>query len=112
MCTIFVNYGWICDSALDDMKQLLDWCFSSSAGEDYTDVLATVYFRPDHTPSAVIRVSITDDSLREGVERFTVQLKNFDVSIVLANSVAEIVIEDDDGRHGVAIVILFQTFFV
>ncbi|CAI8047420.1 Deleted in malignant brain tumors 1 protein [Geodia barretti] len=66
------------------------------AGEDYQDVLATVYFRPDHTPSAVIRVSITDDSLSEGEERFTVQLKSYDLPIVLANTVTEIVIEDDD----------------
>jgi hypothetical protein len=66
------------------------------AGEDYQDVLATVYFRPDHTPSAVVRVGITDDSLSEGEERFTVQLKSYDLSIVLANTVTEIVIEDDD----------------
>ena len=75
------------------------YCISSPAGEDYQDVLATVYFRPDHTPSAVIQVSITDDSLNEKEERFTVQLKSYDLSIVLANTVTEIVIEDDDGMY-------------
>ena len=94
------------DQLLVRLYSLLIWTGNSnhsslllSAGEDYQDVLATVYFRPDDTPSALVRISIIDDSLSEGEERFTLQLKCFDVSIVLTNSVAEILIEDDDGTY-------------
>ena len=68
-----------------------------TAGEDYSEVFVTVYFRPDHDLYAVVRISISNDSLREGEERFTVQLKSFDISVILANSMAEVVILDDDG---------------
>ena len=37
------------------------------------------------------------DDLPEGEESFTVELFAFDISLVLVNSVAEIVIKDDDG---------------
>ena len=60
-------------------------------------MLATVYFRPDHIPFATVRISIIDDSLNEGEERFLLQLKSYDIAIVLANDVTVIVIEDDDG---------------
>ena len=47
-------------------------------------MLATVYFRPDHIPFATVRISVIDDSLNEGEERFLLQLKSYDIAIVLA----------------------------
>ena len=44
----------------------------------------------------MVRVNIVDDALTEGEERFSVELSAFDISVVLVNSVAEVVIEDDD----------------
>lgn len=44
----------------------------------------------------VLQVIILEDILREGEERFTVELTAFDVSVVLVNSIAEVVIRDDD----------------
>ena len=44
----------------------------------------------------MVRVNIVDDALTEGEERFSVELSAFDISIVLVNSVAEVVIEDND----------------
>ena len=43
-----------------------------------------------------VKIDILDDVLAEGEERFSVELTAFDISIILVNSVAEIVIEDDD----------------
>ena len=45
----------------------------------------------------MVRINILDDDLPEGEESFTVELFAFDISLVLVNSVAEIVIKDDDG---------------
>ena len=66
------------------------------AGEDFEYVLTTVYFRPLHDV-VTIYISILNDSVQEGKEQFTVELSAFDLSIILVNSVAEVVIEDDDG---------------
>lgn len=47
----------------------------------------------------VLQVTILEDSLREGDERFTVELTAFDISVVLVNSIAEVIIKDDnEGR--------------
>ena len=46
--------------------------------------------------STVVQVKILDDVLREGEERFTVELTAFDLSVVLVNSITEVVIDDDD----------------
>ena len=66
------------------------------AGADYGRVLTTLHFRPDHSVAAVVQVKILDDVLREGEERFTVELTAFDLSVVLVNSITEVVIDDDD----------------
>ena len=66
------------------------------AGADYGRVLTTLHFRPDHSVAAVVQVKILDDMLREGEERFTVELTAFDLSVVLVNSITEVVIDDDD----------------
>lgn len=68
----------------------------STAAEDYDTVLATLHFQPDHSAIVVVKIDILDDVLVEGEERFSVELTAFDLSIILFNSVAEIVIEDDD----------------
>jgi hypothetical protein len=69
---------------------------SAVAGEDFEYVLTTVYFRPLHYHVMRIYISILNDSVQEGKEQFTVELSAFDLSIILVNSVAEVVIEDDD----------------
>ena len=48
--------------------------------------------------TVVVQVKILDDALREEEERFTVELTAFDLSVVLVNSITEVVIEDDDGE--------------
>ena len=72
--------------------------FLLSAGADYGRVLTTVHFRPNHLPVAVVYIYIVDDQLQEGQERFTVELTAFDLSIILVNNIAEVVIEDDDSK--------------
>ena len=59
--------------------------------------MSTVYFRPYQDPAAVVYIRILNDNVSEGEERFTVELTAFDLSIILVNSVAEVVIDDDDG---------------
>ena len=66
------------------------------AAADYGRVLTTLHFRPDHLVAAVVQVKILDNMLREGEERFTVELTAFDISVVLVNSITEVVVEDDD----------------
>ena len=63
---------------------------------DYGSVLSTVYFRPNRNPLVMVRVNITDDSLPEGDEAFTLELTAFDVSVVIVNGVTEVVIGDDE----------------
>ena len=46
----------------------------------------------------MVQVKILDDVLQEEEERFTVELTAFDLSVVLVNSITEVVIEDDDGE--------------
>ena len=70
--------------------------FACTAGADYGCVLTTLHFRPDHSVSTVVQVKILDDVLREGEERFTVELTAFDLSVVLVNSITEVVIDGDD----------------
>ena len=66
------------------------------AAGDYQRVLTTLHFRPDRSPVVVVQIIILDDKLHEGEERLTVELTVFDLSIVLVNSITEIVIQDDD----------------
>ena len=61
-------------------------------------MLATVYFRPDYPPYVVVQIDILDDSLSEENEQFTIQLKSYDLSIILVNDITEIVIIDNDGQ--------------
>ena len=90
-----------------------DPLFSTTGGQDYRNVLATVYFRPDHPPYAVVQIDILDDSLSEGNEQFTVQLKSYDLSIILVNDIAEIVIVDNDGQlHNISLHCLIKFLFV
>ena len=46
-------------------------------------------------------IRILNDNVSEGEERFTVELTAFDLSIILVNSVAEVVIDDDDGIYDI-----------
>ena len=62
-------------------------------------MLTTIHFRPDRSPDVVVQINILDDELQEGEEHFTVELTAFDLSIILVNDVAEVVIEDDDGNE-------------
>lgn len=59
-------------------------------------MLTTLHFQPDHSATAVVKIDILDDVLAEGEEKFSVELTAFDLSIILVDSVTEIVIEDDD----------------
>ena len=63
-----------------------------------SSILLNAYIaaRPDHSVSTVVQVKILDDVLREGEARFTVELTAFDLSVVLVNSITEVVIDDDD----------------
>ena len=69
-----------------------------AAGRDFQRTLTTLHFRPDRSPVGVIRINILDDSVQEEEEVFTVELTAFDLSIVLANSITQVVIIDDDGN--------------
>ena len=73
-----------------------------TAGEDYEHVLSNVYIRPDHPPVAVVYISIFNDNVQEGDERFSLELTAFDLSIVLVNNVVEVLIEDDDDDDGMS----------
>ena len=46
-----------------------------------------------------VHITILDDTLPEGEERFTLELTAFDLSIILVESVAAVVIVDDDCEH-------------
>ena len=70
--------------------------FAYIAGTDYGHVLTTLHFRPDHSVATVVQVQILEDVLQEGEERFTVELTAFDLSVVLVNSITEVVMDDDD----------------
>ena len=45
-----------------------------------------------------MRINILDDSVQEEEEVFTVELTAFDLSIILVNSITQVVIIDDDGE--------------
>ena len=66
------------------------------AGEDYQGVLTTIYFRPGQPPLTIVRITIYDDSVEEGEERFTVELKTYDISTIVVNAETEVVIIDND----------------
>ena len=68
-----------------------------SAGRDFQYMLTTLHFRPNRSPLVVVRINILDDSVQEEEEAFTVELTAFDLSIVLVNSIAQVVIIDNDG---------------
>jgi hypothetical protein len=90
--------GHITDAGLPLGVRVTSRDGSAVAGEDYEPVLSNVYIRPDRSPSAVIiiYIYIINDNVQEGEERFTLELTAFDLSIVLVNSVVEVVIADDD----------------
>ena len=58
--------------------------------------MTTVYFCPDCPTQAVVQINILDNDLSEREENFSLQMKNFDASIILNNNKAEIVVTDDD----------------
>ena len=45
-----------------------------------------------------MQISILDDSVQEEEEVFTVELTAFDLSVVLVNSITQVVIIDNDGN--------------
>ena len=45
-----------------------------------------------------MQISILDDSVQEEEEAFTVELTAFDLSVVLVNSITQVVIIDNDGN--------------
>ena len=58
----------------------------------------------------MVHINILDDKLHEGEERLTIELTAFDLSVVLVNSITEIVIQDDDeGMINIQIVLLKYT---
>ena len=71
-------------------------------------MLATVYFRPDHPPYAVVQIDILDNSLSEENEQFTIQLKSYDLSVILVNDLAEIVIMDNDGQFVLCVLNIYM----
>ena len=71
-------------------------------------MLATVYFRPDHPPYVVVQIDILDDSLSEENEQLTIQLKSYDLSVILVNDIAEIVIIDNDGQFVLCVVNIYM----
>ena len=78
-------------------RDILNEFFSPNpAGGDYQGVLTTIYFRPGQPPLATVRITINDDSVEEGEERFTVELKTYDISTIVVNAETEVVIIDDD----------------
>ena len=71
-------------------------------------MLATVYFRPDHPPYVVVQIDIFDDSLSEENEQFTIQLKSYDLSVILVNDITEIVIIDNDGQFVLCVLNIYM----
>ena len=59
----------------------------------------------------MVQVKILDDVLREEEERFTVELTAFDLSVVLVNSITEVVIEDNDGEGMTQIHIIYSLLY-
>ena len=48
----------------------------------------------------MIHVAIFNDLIPDGDERFSVELKTCDISIILINAVTEVVIVDDEDQIG------------
>ena len=55
-----------------------------SAGFDYEGVLMTYYLLPGQDPVIVIRINIIDDSIQEGDEQFSVELRDYDILLSLS----------------------------
>ena len=75
---------------------------SATAGEDYTAVSDTLTFA-DGVTSQTITVPITDDTLDESDEDFTVTLSNPGGGATLGNTIATVTIVDDDNPGELAI---------
>ena len=58
-------------------------------------MLTTYYLLPGQDPVVVIQITIIDDSIQEGDEQFSVELRDYDISTILINPIAEVVIVDD-----------------
>ena len=43
-------------------------------------------------------VNITDDSVREGQERFSVSISSLNDAVILGSSTATVIIQDNDGK--------------
>ena len=56
----------------------------------------TYYLLPGQDPVIVIRINIIDDRIQEGDEQFSVELRDYDISTVLINPIAEVIIVDDE----------------
>ena len=75
---------------------------SATAGEDYTAVSGTLTF-PPNTGFAQFTVPITDDTVFEGNETFTITLSNPTGAVVGTPSTAEITIGENDSAPVVSI---------
>ena len=73
--------------------------FMFSAPADYTSITQLLTFNPSNTRHSVF-IPITDDSVFEPTERFSVQLSNItsDVNVAIRPTEAVIEITDDDRK--------------
>ena len=105
------NIHLIFKYSLISYSGLLLYSILYTAAEDYGRILTTTYFRPNHFVALMVQVKILDDVLREEEERFTVELTAFDLSVVLVNSITEVVIEDNDGEGMTQIHIIYSLLY-
>ena len=68
--------------------------------------MSTVYLRPGGNPLSVLRIAIIDDETSEEDKHFTLELKSFDLPIVLVNNLLEVVVKDND--NGIAYTLLLR----
>ena len=68
--------------------------------------MSTVYLRPGGNPLSVLRIAIIDDETSEEDEHFTLELKSFDLPVVLVNDLLEVVVKDND--NGIAYTLLLK----
>ena len=70
-----------------------------SAGEDYDETTQSVTFEPGQSLVSV-QVMITDDTIYEGMQEFTVMLTSSDSAVTITQSDATAQIIDNDGTVG------------
>ncbi len=72
---------------------------SATAGSDYTARSATVTFQPGQT-SKTVTITITDDSVAEPTENFTVNLSNPTGGATISQPTGTVTINDNDASSG------------